>query len=136
MPELKSSSLISLGQLADDGCSILLNKTKLFAIKENEIVLKGERNIHDGLWDIPVYKRLLSESNWITPPLHPALYSPRGNSTSACNIAFSPRQHCKYKGNNVITRGGLCKYKDNIQQQAKQGFKNIDTILQNQIKLD
>ena len=113
MPELKNSSLISLGQLADDGCSILLNKTKLFAIKENAIVLTGERNIQDGLWDIPVYKKVLSDSNWLTPPLHPALYPARGNLTSTCNIAFSPRQHCKYKGNNVITQGKLCKYKEN-----------------------
>lgn len=59
MPELKISSLISLGQLADDLCSIFFNKRKLFAIKEEEIVLEGDRNICDGLWDIPVYKRLL-----------------------------------------------------------------------------
>ena len=56
IPGLTSSSLISLGQIADDGCTILLNKKKLFAIKDKDIVMQGTRNLDDGLWDIPVYK--------------------------------------------------------------------------------
>ena len=89
-----------------------LDKTKLFAIKENEIVLQGDRNMSDGLWDILVYKRLLSENNWITPPLHPALYPLRENSKPTCNSAFSQQQQflylqenrCKYKENDVFTK--------------------------------
>ena len=33
VPGLKSSSLFSLGQLCDDGCNILLNKQKMYSIK-------------------------------------------------------------------------------------------------------
>ena len=35
LPGLESSSLVSLGQLCDDDCEILLNKKSLFVIKEN-----------------------------------------------------------------------------------------------------
>ena len=36
LPQLKSASLISIGQLCDDNCDVLLNKTKLIAIKNNK----------------------------------------------------------------------------------------------------
>ena len=38
LPKLTSSSLISLGQLCDDNCDILLNKNKMCAIKNNKII--------------------------------------------------------------------------------------------------
>ena len=36
VPGLKSSSLLSLGQLCDDGCNVLLNKQKMYSIKDKE----------------------------------------------------------------------------------------------------
>ena len=36
-PVLKSASLISIGQLYDDDCDVLLNETKLVAIKANKL---------------------------------------------------------------------------------------------------
>ena len=60
LPKLKSSSLISLGQLCDDDCVILLNKKKLYAIKEKVIVLEGNRNYIDGLWYIPIQKKIFT----------------------------------------------------------------------------
>ena len=49
------NSLISLGQLCDDGCDVLLNKKKLFAVKDKKLVLEGTRSKSgDGLWDIPI----------------------------------------------------------------------------------
>jgi hypothetical protein len=48
-------SLISLGQLCDDDCEIILNKKKLYAMKKNKIILQGTRSTNgDGLWDIPI----------------------------------------------------------------------------------
>ena len=44
LPGLKSASLVSIGQLCDDDCNVLLNKKKLIAVKDNEIVLQGVRN--------------------------------------------------------------------------------------------
>lgn len=46
--------LLSLGQLCDDDCDILLTKTKLVAKKNNNIILTGQRNHTDGLWDVPI----------------------------------------------------------------------------------
>ena len=61
MPKLKSSSLISLRQLADDNCTILLDREKIIAVKEDQIVLQGFRNKLDGLWDIPSYESKISQ---------------------------------------------------------------------------
>ena len=54
LPGLHSSNLISLGQLCDDGCSVLLSSSTLSAIKDNKVILRGYRNPSDGLWDIPI----------------------------------------------------------------------------------
>ena len=49
------SSLISLGRLCDDDCTVLLDKRKLRALKNNKIILEGSRSTSgDGLWDIPL----------------------------------------------------------------------------------
>ena len=53
LPGLADTSLLSLGQLADDGCIILLNKQYLQVFKNFELILQGFRNKNDGLWDIP-----------------------------------------------------------------------------------
>ena len=50
--DLKSSSLLSLGQLCDDGCKAILDKEKVTVTKGKNIVLKGVRNPRDGLWDV------------------------------------------------------------------------------------
>ena len=53
-PNLQSS-LISLGQLCDDDCTVILDKRKLRALKNNEVILEGSRSTSgDGLWDIPL----------------------------------------------------------------------------------
>ena len=54
LPALKSSSLISLGQLCDNDCTVILDKNKMLAIKKNEVILRGCRNYLDGLWNIPI----------------------------------------------------------------------------------
>ena len=74
---LKSASLISIGQLCDDGCNILLNKLKLIAVKIKRIILKGNRNYSDGLWDIPIHKTAISKVNYTTPQIYPGIYSHR-----------------------------------------------------------
>ena len=75
LPKLLSSSLISLGQLCDDDCDILLNKKILLAMKNKKIILKGYRNPNDKLWDIPIEKDLISPINYLMIPLHPAIYT-------------------------------------------------------------
>ena len=54
VPGLKTSSLIALPQLCDDGCKVLLDDKHLYAIKDKQVVMKGYRNQQDKLWDIPL----------------------------------------------------------------------------------
>ena len=52
--DLHSASLLSLGQLCDDGCKVLLDEKNIHVFKNNQIVLTGYRNKRDGLWDVPL----------------------------------------------------------------------------------
>ena len=52
IPGFNSSYMLSLGQLYDNGCNVLLNKQKMYAIKEKGVVIEGERNHRGGLLDI------------------------------------------------------------------------------------
>ena len=54
---LHSASLVSLGQLCDDGCKVLLDHSNMYVFKNNSIVLKGYRIFSDGLWDVPLGDR-------------------------------------------------------------------------------
>ena len=76
-PGLKRASLISIGQLCDDSCTVLLNKRKMLAIKENQIILEGNRNYSDGLWDIPIYNKDIKKDSYPTPDIHPSIYISR-----------------------------------------------------------
>ena len=56
-PGLESASLVSLGQLADDNCDIVLTNNQLLTIKDKKIILTGTRNKNDCLLDIPIYRQ-------------------------------------------------------------------------------
>ena len=85
LPQLRSSSLLSLGQLCDDGCDVILNKTNLYAVKDKELIIQGVRNKTDGLWDIPVTKRQVQQDNFIPPSSHAALYTSTPITSPAVN---------------------------------------------------
>ena len=74
LPQLKSASLISIGQLCDDECDVILNKRVLVAIKNEKVILTGVRNKYDKLWDIPVHKSTISAQNYSFPEIHPSIY--------------------------------------------------------------
>ena len=74
LPNLRSASLISMGQLCDDGCDVLFNAQRLIVIKNEKIVLQGMRNRRDNLWDIPIQKRKISPPNYQLPALRHAIY--------------------------------------------------------------
>ena len=72
IPGLNSSSLLSLGQLCDDGCNVLLKNDK-------EVVIQGENNRHDGLWGIiipshPNNKKSIQTNNNTTTESHANIY--------------------------------------------------------------
>ena len=118
IPGLTSSSLISLGQIVDDNCTIILDKKKLVAIKNKEIVLSGIRNSNDGLWDIPVHKKYISPVNYALPNIHASMYPTR--SYNECELQSSPTSK---KVNNLTI-----KHVDN--------FVHLDKIVNEQIKED
>ena len=91
LPKLGSASLISLGQLCDDDCNVLLTKKTLLVIKNKEIVLQGIRNKCDGFWDIPVSKRTMSPTNYKLPPTHPGIYPSTAPTHNMAKYSFSPR---------------------------------------------
>ena len=61
-PAITSAFLISIGQLCDDGCTIVLDKNTLKIYKNGHTVLHGVRNTTDGLWDINLtaHKKIFS----------------------------------------------------------------------------
>lgn len=63
LPHLKSASLISLGQISNDNCTIVMNKQKLITAKSDKMsisvdktdnILTGTRNKDNVLYNIPV----------------------------------------------------------------------------------
>ena len=93
---LKSASLISIGQLCDDGCDVHLARDKMIVKKNNDVILIGPRNYQDGLWDVN-----------LTP--HQAQ-----SSTLNVNIQQRLNQEQQYKANVIIqksqTKADLAKY--------------------------
>ena len=86
LPGLKSASLISIGELCNDGCNILLSKWKLIVVKNKGIILEGNRNYSDGFWDISIHKTSISKVNYTTPQIHPGIYPHR--TQAAVNITI------------------------------------------------
>jgi hypothetical protein len=64
---ITNASLVSIGQLCDDNCIAVLDKKQLKVFKNNECVLKGARNQHDGLWDIAIPMK--TQPSHLTKPL-------------------------------------------------------------------
>ena len=84
LKNLQSSSLVSMGQLCDDDCTVVLTKNKLSVIKNNELILSGTRNRTDDLWDIPIRKgkktadkKEITTENFRKPKTHPGIYESR-----------------------------------------------------------
>ena len=93
LPKLTSANLISIGQLCDDGCSIILDKTNMLAIKNNTIILKGKRNKLDGLWDIPIPKRKITANCCVSPIKHGSIYKRKPNEVSNVTRNTTPKQY-------------------------------------------
>ena len=54
LAELKSSSLLSIGQICDDNCIAIFSKTKLHVAKKQKIILQGTRDPLNGMWNFPL----------------------------------------------------------------------------------
>ena len=66
-PDIKSASLLSIGQLCDSNCTAIFTKNDLTILNEEQHpVLNGVRNTVDGLWDVPLKQP--NPNNNHTPP--------------------------------------------------------------------
>ena len=88
LPEIKSSLIISLGKLCDDSCDIVLNKKKIHAVKDNEVILEGIRKKLDGLWDILIPKTKIAGETYKTTQTNLAMYIQHTSKQAARFIFF------------------------------------------------
>ena len=56
LPQLSNESLLSIGQLCDNNCSVLFEKDECIISHNNKQIIRGIRNKIDGLWDINLQK--------------------------------------------------------------------------------
>ena len=70
---LRSASPISLVKLCDDNCKVILTQKKLYAIKNNKLILKGNRNLSNGLWGISIEKRTSYNNKTALPITNPTI---------------------------------------------------------------
>ena len=61
-PNLTNESLVSIGQLCDDGCIVLFTKKYAYICKEKKLVATGYRNPFDGLWDLRANANITQQS--------------------------------------------------------------------------
>ena len=89
VPQLKSTSLLSTGQLCDDDCEVLYRKKDMFIAKNKQILHRGTRNNQNGLWNLPLYKcndpypiTSIEPVSIKTPSTHAAMYGSSTNNTT------------------------------------------------------
>ena len=92
--------MISLGQLYDDDCKVILDKKELNVYKDEQVLLKGYCNSKDGLWDIPITTDTIS-SNFEIPPTHPGMYSNRVKRRLPSNNTAPTIKYNKMKPNKL-----------------------------------
>jgi hypothetical protein len=58
VPALKTTSLLSIGQLCDAGCEVLFDANCVRVRHANELILAGNRSPHTGLWHLGLNTQL------------------------------------------------------------------------------
>jgi hypothetical protein len=90
LPELKNSSLISIGKLCDAGCIAKFDKNHVVIQQNGNTIITGDRNPTNGLWNIPLTNQRKTES-----PEHSCNLTAHGSTTEMSvkfmhATAFSP----------------------------------------------
>ena len=122
-----------MGQLCDDDCLVVLSKKKLAAVKDNKIVLEGTRNKKDGLWDIPIYKTTLTESNYKAPKTHSGMYHSQKKEHEVNNAVMTiprppkPRKN-RTAGTYHMNLLSATRYDRIIEQQKKLDDRNAELL--------
>ena len=105
-PDLKNSSLLSIGQLCDDNCLAIFGKHDLEVIKDNNIILRGKRNFQDGLWDVP-FDQSFAETASQFSTLHIPTTSKFASVLPSCNnissVSYKNEQQNILSCNYILT---------------------------------
>ena len=88
LPNLKISSLVSLGHICDENCQILLDKKKLHVVKDSNLILQRHHNYIDGLWDTPLHNPNPLSSNIVQQPAYTVVYMTSINSIKRSNAKY------------------------------------------------
>ena len=138
---MKSANLISIPQLADDGCVTVLDKEKIIVKKDEKIVLSGKRNMRDGLYDVvikkhPNPKTSITPCNYVMPTIH-NIYECKASPTTsmAAKTKASPQRKITrpYHIDNIKSQQ-LSHLIALQKQQDTQKESHINVILQKQLK--
>jgi len=89
LPKLKNVSLLSFGQLCDNGFKVELEEYDCTVSKNNKTVFKGIRNFNDGLWDIPIKPKKISTLTCTLSPHDYEKYIPTSKASNVSKHAFS-----------------------------------------------
>ena len=60
---MNNESLLSIGQLCDEGCVAIFDKYKLYIIRNGKQILLSTWNFDDCLWDAPFKKKDINNIN-------------------------------------------------------------------------
>ena len=86
--------MISIGQLCDGGCKVLLDEERLLAFKDYLVLLEGTQNREDGQWDIPLPQTTLQQYKNTSLPKYAGLYAAHLQPDKPSN---TPTQHLHTK---------------------------------------
>jgi hypothetical protein len=70
--DVKSGSLVSIGQLCDDNCTALFKKSNVSIIKNGIVIIKGPRNQTNRLWSILLNNSIRETTTNPTSKIHVA----------------------------------------------------------------
>ena len=61
-PGLTQSSLISIGQLCDDGCTVVFKQNWAYIYKDGKLIMRGKRNLRNGMYEVNIKHLEVNES--------------------------------------------------------------------------
>ena len=78
---------------------MILDKKNIYVEKDDKLVLEGNRNLIDGLWDIPIpyydiYKKIVQTNNHIQPPTHMAMYMAKEQPATSKPLQKKKKTQC------------------------------------------
>ena len=136
LPQLKNTSLLSIGQLCDDNCAVVFRRDDVQVFKNKDAItsflnqqqpiLKGERNHTNKLWNITLMSNPNAPPNQVVlPQIHGALYPKQVTTDDKSILAYRKPVKSNPSYNNVFS--ALDDYID---------IQECNMLVNQQLKLD